>query len=368
MTRRETILPGLLAFACVAMFAMAIQARPAEPQTSITGTWSFAVSGDSRNCGDVVMPAIAAGVKEKGASFYWHLGDFRAIYTFDEDIQHQPEHIGKPLTITGYEAMAWDDFTQSQLDYFRPVPVFLGMGNHDAIPPKTRPEFIQQFADWLDAPVIQAQRLRDDPRDHKVKTYYRWEQSGADFITLDNATDDQFDAAQMRWFRKVLEADSSDPAIHTIVVGMHEALPESISANHSMNQSAQGVESGRLVYQALLKAQNEAHKRVYVIASHSHYYMDGIFNTDYWRANGGVLPGWIVGTAGAVRYPLPPDSANAHAAMTNVYGYLLGTVQPGGQIRFAYQKLDESDVPAAVKERYTSSFVDWCFQENSNAK
>jgi len=26
-------------------------------------TWRFAVSGDSRNCGDIVMPAIAAGVK-----------------------------------------------------------------------------------------------------------------------------------------------------------------------------------------------------------------------------------------------------------------------------------------------------------------
>ena len=24
-----------------------------------TGTWTFAVSGDSRNCGDIVMPAIA---------------------------------------------------------------------------------------------------------------------------------------------------------------------------------------------------------------------------------------------------------------------------------------------------------------------
>ena len=63
-----------------------------------------------------------------------------------------------------------------------------------------------------------------------------------------------------------------------------------------MNQSATGIESGRRVYNDLLKTQNEAHKRVYVLASHSHYFMDGIFNTDYWRANGGVLPGWIVGT------------------------------------------------------------------------
>ncbi len=48
--------------------------------------FKFAVSGDSRNCGDIVMPAIAASVLKSGANFYWHLGDFRAIYDFDEDM------------------------------------------------------------------------------------------------------------------------------------------------------------------------------------------------------------------------------------------------------------------------------------------
>jgi len=38
------------------------------------------------------------------------------------------------------------------------------------------------------------------------------------------------------------------------------------------------------VYADLLRAQNDSHKRVYVLASHSHYYMDGIFNTEYWKA------------------------------------------------------------------------------------
>ena len=47
--------------------------------------WKFAVSGDSRNCGDIMMPAIAAGVRADGAEFYWHLGDFRAMSNFDED-------------------------------------------------------------------------------------------------------------------------------------------------------------------------------------------------------------------------------------------------------------------------------------------
>jgi len=354
---------GLLA--CV---ASVFNWHPAGAQAAAGSAWSFAVSGDSRNCGDVVMPAIAAGAKAKGAEFYWHLGDFRAIYAFDEDMQHEPEHLRQPLNVSGYLSSAWDDFIQNQLVPFAPVPVFLGIGNHDTVPPKNRPEYIQQFADWLDTPELQAQRLRDDPRDHKVKTYFHWQKGGVDFISLDNATDDQFDAAQMRWFNGVIERDSADASIHTIVAGMHEALPESISANHSMDQSAQGIESGRAVYKALLKAQNEAHKRVYVLASHSHYFMDGIFNTDYWRANGGVLPGWIVGTAGAVRYALPPEKTNAKAAETNVYGFLLGTVEPDGEIHFAYQKLSPSDVPASVTERYTPEFVGWCFNENSAAK
>ena len=110
------------------------------------------------------------------------------------------------------------------------------------------------------------------------------------------------------WFERVLAKDLANPEIKTIVAGMHKALPESISAGHSMNESPTGTESGRRVYADLLRARDEAHKHVYVLASHSHYFMDGIFNTDYWKQHGGVLPGWIVGTGGAVRYPLPPGS------------------------------------------------------------
>jgi len=367
---------ALLALAASTAFAIKSSAQSGEqapalaPQVRVihkTAPWTFAVSGDSRNCGDVVMPAIASGVKQKGASFYWHLGDFRAIYTFDEDLLHQPENTAKPLNIIIYEEHAWDDFIESQIVPFSPVPVFLGIGNHDTIPPKTREQYDIQFADWLDSPILQAQRLRDDPRDRKIRTYYHWIESGVDFISLDNATDDQFDSAQLHWFQKVLQADSADPEIHTIVAGMHEALPESISANHSMNQSAQGTESGRRVYQSLLRAQNDAHKHVYVLSSHSHYFMDGIFNTEYWRANGGVLTGWIVGTAGAVRYALPPNAKDARTAETNVYGFLTGTVQPDGEINFAFQRLSESDIPAPVAERYTPQFVHWCFAENSSA-
>jgi hypothetical protein len=345
--------------------ALWIASFGASPAIAQGDTWTFAVSGDSRNCGDVVMPAIAAGVKQTGAAFYWHLGDLRAIFQVDEDISHQPEHLAKPLSKPEYLDMAWNDFTESQVAAFGTMPFYLGIGNHETIPPKDHAAFLAQFSSQLDLPNLRAQRLRDDPTALQPRTYYRWIERGVEFINLDNATNNEFGDDQIAWLEKILRHSSAKPPVRTIVVGMHEALPESISKNHSMDQSEGGTKSGLRVYADLLKVRNRQHKRVYVLASHSHYFMDGTFNTEYWRRHGGILPGWIVGTAGAVRYKLPPDSSAASIAMTDVYGFLTGTVQSNGRIEFGYHLLDEGDVPAAVAERYTPEFVHWCFAKNS---
>lgn len=349
--------------------AMALLALPAAAQQADREPWHFLASGDSRNCGDVVMPGIAETAKENHVAFYWHLGDLRRTTGVDEDIAHQPEHVAKPLDVAGYETVEWPDYIESQIKPFGSIPFFLGIGNHETVPPlKTREDFLLQFADWLDSPVLRAQRLKDDPNDYRMKTYFHWVERGVSFYYLDSATADEFDEAQVRWFERTLAKDLADPAITAIVVGMHKALPESISAGHSMNESPTGTESGRHVYADLLRARDEAHKRVYVLASHSHYFMDGIFNTEYWKQHGGVLPGWIIGTAGAVRYPLPPDSSDARIAETNVYGSLLATVQPNGEINFEFQQLQEKDVPDSVTARYGKDFVHWCFAENTQAK
>src|SRR5580692_900956 len=127
----------LLASAMASLFIL--MAQTARAQRPANGPWRFVVSGDSRNCGDVVMPGIAELAKKDQAAFYWHLGDLRAIYNFDEDIQHQPEHLAKPLTIADYETIAWPDFIDSQIAPFGSIPFFLGIGNHETIPPvKTR--------------------------------------------------------------------------------------------------------------------------------------------------------------------------------------------------------------------------------------
>jgi len=316
--------------------------------------WHFAVSGDSRNCGDVVMPAIAEKVRQEGAAFYWHLGDYRAIYDFDQDFrQRNPK-----ASISTYENEAWQDFIEQQLQPFGDLPVYLALGNHETISPKTRAEAIQQFADWFGAPELRRQRLQDDPRDHMLRTYYHWIQNGVDFITLDNASDDQFDNGQMQWFTAEIKRAAEDGDVRTLVVGMHEALPDSLSAGPSMNDSPQETESGRAVYRQLVEFRKRTHKNVYVLASHSHFVMENVYNTACRkRYPNDVLPGWTVGTAGAVRYRLPKDVDGAGEARTDVYGYVLATVSKDGTIGFEFKQIKEGDLPATTLQNYSNEFI-----------
>src|SRR6476661_7009277 len=78
-------------------------------------TWYFAISGDSLNCGDVVMPAIAADALKHNVSFYWHLGDLRLISGPDQDFIEQRVRQGKGTDLADYEKHAWDDFIQNQI-------------------------------------------------------------------------------------------------------------------------------------------------------------------------------------------------------------------------------------------------------------
>ena len=352
----------VFAFLSLSLWA---QNKPAQEKTAPEQSWNFAVSGDSRNCGNVVMPAIAAGAIKGQAAFYWHLGDLRAISGPDEDYQHAPEHRGQAVTKDAYLREAWDDFIQNQLAPFGSMPVFVGIGNHETTAPKTREQFVEKFARWLDAPVLKGQRLADNPQEVAPRTYFHWIQGGVDFIYLDNATHDQFAPEQVSWFEGVLRRAAANPEVRAVVVGMHAALPDSLASGHSMNDWQIGTDSGRRAYKGLLNFRNETHKHVYVLASHSHFFMSGIFDSEYWRAHGGELPGWIVGTAGAVRYALPPQAPNAKEARTKVYGFLLATVHGDGAIDFKFEDVRPADVPAAVIERYTPEFVGFCFDKNT---
>jgi hypothetical protein len=80
-----------------------------------------------------------------------------------------------------------------------------------------------------------------------------------------------------------------------------------------------------------------------------------------------VLPGWIVGTAGVVRYALPAGVTPGPGARTNVYGYLIGAVGADGRITFEFREVGQQDVPEAVVNRYGVDTVRWCFEQNSQA-
>jgi Calcineurin-like phosphoesterase len=329
-------------------------------------TWNFAVSGDSRDCGDVVMPAIAARALAQQAAFYWHLGDFRRGSDVDEDMAHETRYRQRHISVSRYVDSHWNDFIQNQLLPFGKVPVFLAIGNHE-LHFKTEEDYLVEFANWLNTPIIREQRLADSPADYGLRTYYHWMIGSVDFFSMDNASENQFDERQVRWFESVLKRDEADPNVHTIVLGMHRPLPHGV-APHSMDESALGIESGSRVYEDLLKTEQEAHKHVYALGGHLHAYVANANNTDYWRSHGGVLPEWIVGTAGATRANLSRNSPGASEALTNVYGYMLGTVNPPGSsqgtIDFKYYQVKESDVPPAVVDRFTPELTHWCFEEN----
>jgi hypothetical protein len=349
-------------------FVMLLAVPLAAPAQTASGDWTFVASGDSRNCGNVVMPAIAEGARRNHAAFYLHMGDLRDMGHPDEDYAAEPDHRGKTITIDAYQRDAWNDYIQNQIASFGDTPFFVGIGNHELVPPKTRAEFISTFSRWLDSPVLRKQRLADDPSDSAPHTYFHWVHEQVDFIYLDNATINlyDFDEPQLKWLEAVLQRAAADPKIKTIVVGMHAALPDSLARGHSMSDFPEGVASGRRAYLDLLKLQN-AGKHVYVLASHSHFFLSNVFNSEYWNANGGVLPGWIVGTAGAKRYALPGTTLwRAGEARQKVYGYLLGTVHKDGTIDFEFEEVKQADVPVATVQRYTQKLVRFCFEQNTD--
>lgn len=327
-------------------------------------TWTFAVSGDSRNCGDFVMPAIAAAVIAEKDDFYWHMGDFRAMSNPDQDLVSMLP-AGAQLSKADYQKIAWDDFLKHQMTSFGSFPVFLGRGNHENVKPMTREGYVSEFKSFLSRPEIVAQRKADGTSGEPLQTWYHWVNKGVDFITLDNASTDEFSDAQLHWLRAVLDHDlAKGSGVRTIVAGMHESLPHSSSSNHAMDDWDQGIRTGEQVYTWLRDAQS-AGKHVYILGSHSHFYSPNVYDTDFWRQRGAVVPGVIIGSAGAHRYRLPAGVDKA--SKTDIYGYLEATVHMDGTIDFALHELSERDL---VDHKWPNAPLDAiheCYIHNSDS-
>ena len=266
-----------------------------------------------------------------------------------------------------YRKIAWDDFLKHQMTSFGSMPVFLGRGNHETIPPMTREGYIEKFSSFLNRPEIVAQRNADGEYAAPAGPWYHWTEHGVDFITMDNSDKQEFSDEQLHWLRQVLDHDlKPGSGITTIIAGMHEALPHSTGSEHAMDDWDRGEQTGELVYTWMYDAQ-AAGKHVYLIASHSHYYSPDIYDTAYWKQHSkSVVPGMIIGTAGAHRYALPKDAKKG--AKTMIYGYVQATVHSDGAIDFTLHELTEQDLVNAKWPNAPDDAIHECFIHNGDEK
>jgi len=233
------------------------------------------------------------------------------------------------------------------------LPFYLGIGNHELVKPRTRDDFRNEFKKWLTQPTIQNQRASDRANgiaSTDGDTYFHFLWKGVDIIYLDNASiyDDQdpgFSEAELTWLDLVLKRDEADPQVKTIIVGMHAALPESISKEHAMDRNCPAFCAGKRAYNRLAATQSRG-KKVYVLASHSHYFEEYVYDTP--EHNGHGLRGWIIGTAGAEQYR--PEIR---------YGYLLVEVNSDGIIRASFERVYRDSLPKGPE-----AVARYCFEQN----
>lgn len=317
-----------------------------------------------------IAQAIADNRKNAPVEFYWHLGDLRAIYrrdcdmamTKDPSFQCPPKFLRDedPNTRNDYLAAAWPDYISHQIKPFetRGVPFYVGVGNHEMIAPKSRDQFRQQFKEWLTKSTLQKQRASDRKQgiaSNDGDTYFHFVWKGVDIIYLDNANiyedrdpnnqDPGFSAQELTWLDLVLKRDEADPQVKAVIIGMHAALPESASRDHAMDRNCAAFCNGKRAYERLRVTQSKG-KKVYVLASHSHYFEEYIYDTPEHGGHG--LPGWIIGTAGAEQYR--PEIK---------YGYLLVEVTSDGTIHSSFQRVYRDSQPVGPE-----GLTKYCFEQN----
>jgi hypothetical protein len=362
----------LVQAAVVSLGLVGIASMPTRTQAAgsgpTEGSWYFGISGDSRDCGDVVMPRIAALITknnpQKPISFYWHLGDFRRMYEPDCDmlkradpaaICSSPRPVGElgSNMMHDYLEKAWPDFIEKQIKPFGNTPVFLTAGNHELYGGRRPDDYRLAFQRWLTQEPIHSQRGADYPDGgEEGDTYYHFVFKGVDFISLDNSSG-SFGKQQIKWLDQLLKRNLTKDDILTIVVGMHAALPGSSNSFHAMDAKCASRCDGNAVYDLLAKVDKS--KKVYVFASHSHRFADKVFA----KHSGRVLDGWIVGTAGAEQY-----LSKGSSEWPNIrYGYLEVEVTPKGEISPHFQEVMRNS-PAASGETEPAELLDFCFSLN----
>ncbi|MCA1593577.1 MAG: hypothetical protein LC754_13190 [Acidobacteria bacterium] len=376
------VAPVLLALACACVPVSAGLARSvrrdANEQTpsSAGKSWYIAVSGDSRDCGDLILPKIARDIEDTRTQtpveFYWHLGDLRAMYRIDCDMllrkypqakcNMRPGEGPEQNAFNDYLKFAWDDYIEHQIKPFGQTPFLIGIGNHELIN-RTREDFECRFGKWLTQPLLAGQYKSDAKKkipSSQGQTHYHFIRNSVDFIYLDNASNDAaFSADQLAWLAQVLAADAKDKSVKTIIAGMHAALPQSSERGHAMDVTCNGVCSGLRAYELLYQAQNLSEpparrKHVYVFASHSHFFRENIYDTP--EHLGKVLPGWIIGTGGAEQY-------KKDASERIMYGYMQVELRADGTVATRFREVTRDSPPLATGTG-AEEITAFCFEQN----
>jgi hypothetical protein len=112
-----------------------------------------------------------------------------------------------------------------------------------------------------------------------------------------------------------------------------------------MDRNCASFCNGKRAYQRLGLTQSKG-KKIYVMASHSHYFEEYIYDTPEHGGHG--LPGWIIGTAGAEQYR--PEIK---------YGYLLVEVTADGTIHNSFQRVYRDSAPVGPE-----GLTKYCFEQN----
>ena len=211
-----------------------------------TPSWRFAVSGDSRNCGDVVMPAIAAGVKQIRRRVLLAPRRFAPISAMrTKTFASSPSISPRPLTKTEYPGIAWDDFTQNQMAAFGDTPFYLGIGNHDTVAPEDHAAFVARFSEQLDLPNLRAQRLKDDPSDLAAEDVLPLDRARRGLSSIwTTRTETSSSADQVAWLEKTLNRDLPILRFARLWWACTRRFPESLSSNHAMDDSKAAREAG----------------------------------------------------------------------------------------------------------------------------
>src|SRR6202012_1232789 len=89
--------------------------------------------------------------------------------------------------------------------------------------------------------------------------------------------------------------------------------------------------------------------------------------TAAWQAKGGVLPGWLIGTAGAEHYSVPPEGKSFTTWAENEYGDAVGRVTPGGgahSIDVQFVPVKSKDLDSGATSEFGADAIDFCFSGN----